>query len=158
MRDDNKGVSLVELIIVVAIIALFTGVAGYGLSLSSGKAADECARKLAASIQHARTASMGKNKTTIKVWKDAEGVWTQEVITMADKDTGGAAAAVEQDKVKVGAKNVDISGGMLGTELEFDRSSGALKNGSGEITFTISKASKTYTVKIVALTGRVTVE
>lgn len=166
MRNNNKGFSLVELIIVVAIISLFTGIAGYGISLSSGKAADECAQKLASSIQRARTSSMGKNETKIEISKDEDGVWAQETVTLADKDTGGAGADVPQEKVKVGAKNLNVkfNGSVLSegdvVKLEFDRSSGALKgyDSTAELLFVISKASKERKVKIVPLTGKVTVE
>ena len=166
MRNNNKGFSLVELIIVVALIALFTGIAGYGMSLSSGKAADECARKLASSIQRARTSSMGKNETNIKIWKNADGVWVQETVILADKDTGGAGETVVHDAVKVGEKNLSVlfQGGDLpdvpGVTFKFDRSSGALRehDSDSELLFTIAKSSNTKKVKIVPLTGKVTVE
>ena len=70
-KTNNLGFSLVELIIVVAIMSLFVGVTGYGLSLSSGKPAEECARKLAACIQHGRTTTMGKYRNIITVSKES---------------------------------------------------------------------------------------
>lgn len=170
MWDDNKGFSLVELIIVVAIMAAITGVVGYGLNLSSGKAADECAQKLASSLQHARTSTMGKFKTTITISKDDDGVWAQETVTVANKDTGREGEEKVGERVKIGDKNVKIvfddgtditdwtGGGSV--SFEFDRSSGALKSVdmSAAISFTISKASKTRIVEIVPLTGKVTVK
>lgn len=46
----NKGMSLVELIVVVAILAIFTGGITYSMNWASGKAAEECAQKLAYSL------------------------------------------------------------------------------------------------------------
>lgn len=178
MRKDNKGFSLVELIIVIAIMAAITGVMGYGLSLSSGKAADECAQKLTSSIQRTRTSTMGKYKTTIMISKDENGVWAQETITMANQDTGGEGTETEGDLVKVGDKNVKVelrigtSSGYVDlskVSFLFDRGSGALKSYKigdvwencdrvDKIYFRISRASKIRYIEIVPLTGKVAVK
>lgn len=179
MRKDNKGFSLVELIIVIAIMAAITGVMGYGLSLSSGKAADECAQKLTSSIQRTRTSTMGKFKTTIMISKDENGVWAQETITMANQDTGGEGTETNGDLVKVGDKNVKVelrvgtSSGYVDlskVSFLFDRGSGALKSykigesdwvncdSVDKIYFRISRASKIRYIEIVPLTGKVAVK
>lgn len=44
-KKDNRGVSLVEIIVVIAIMAVLVGVTSYGLSLISGKPVDECAKR-----------------------------------------------------------------------------------------------------------------
>lgn len=82
---------------------------------------------------------------------------------MANKDNDGGESTdeVAHERVKIGNKSVsvDFNGSPLSEVLfEFDRSSGALKgySSSAVISFTISKASKTKTVEIVPLTGKVT--
>lgn len=165
VRQNNKGFSLVEIVIVVAIMAILVGAVSYGLSFSSGKPADECARKLASCMQHARTATMGKFKTTITIRKDADGIWADETITNADKDSGGAGATTTTT-TKIGDAKVNISfsesGDVASTPVsfEFNRGSGALTTYADKavVSFTVSKASTTKTVEIVPITGKITVQ
>ncbi|MBQ2258111.1 MAG: type II secretion system protein [Lachnospiraceae bacterium] len=164
-RQNNKGYSLVELVIVVAIMAILVGAVSYGLSFSSGKPADECARKLASCMQHARTATMGKFKTTITIRKDADGIWADETITNADRDSGGAGATTTTT-TKIGDAKVNISFSETGdvastpVSFEFNRGSGALTTYADKavVTFTVSRASTTKTVEIIPITGKITVQ
>lgn len=170
-RADNHGFSLVELIIVVSIMALMISVMGYGLSLSSGKPAEECARKFAASIQHGRMTTMGKYRNIITVSKDAATgkiVVSEEIVTQID-DTGAEHKVTRTNNV--GSRQVTFEystdGGSTFTELtpgssitlRFDSGSGALKKtGPGDTyyaNYKISKANKTMYVLIETLTGRV---
>lgn len=170
-RTDNLGFSLVELIIVVAIMALMIGVVGYGLSLSSGKPAEECARKFAASVQHGRMTTMGKYRNTITVSKDAATgniVVSEAIVTQIDES--GAESTITRSS-NVGSKSVTFEystdGGSTYTELtpgsaitlRFDSGSGALKKtgpgGTYYANYKISKANKTKYVTIETLTGRV---
>lgn len=171
-KTNNLGFSLVELIIVVAIMSLFLGMTGYGLSLSSGKPAEECARKLAACIQHGRTTTMGKYRNIITVSKESESeqIVVKEEVTVRVNPDGSAAQTSERRSV-VGSKGVKIEystdGGNSFTELaagssimlRFDSGSGALrKTAPGDMyytTFRISKADKVKYVIIETLTGRV---
>lgn len=165
MRHDNKGFSLVEIIIVVALMAIMAGTVSYGLSFSSGKAADECARKLASCMQHTRTATMGKYKTTITIKKDADGIWAVEEVMTAGSD-GGEGTLIPSDPVKIGDANVNISfseGDDLAANpvtFVFDRGSGALTSFADKksVSFTVSKASTTRTVEIIPITGKITVK
>ena len=59
-KTDNKGMSLVEIIVVIAILSLFIGSVSYSINWASGKAAEECAQKLAYNLKQARTMAMGK--------------------------------------------------------------------------------------------------
>ena len=45
LNRDQRGFSMVELIIVIAIMSIMAGVVGYGFSLTNGKPAEECAKK-----------------------------------------------------------------------------------------------------------------
>ena len=172
-KTNDLGFSLVELIIVVAIISLFVGMTGYGLSLSSGKPAEECARKLAACIQHGRTTTMGKYRNIITISKESgsEQIVVKEMVTVNIEDDG--TEQTSERSSTVGSKGVKIEystdGGSSYTELtagssitlRFDSGSGALKKTApGDTyytTFKISKANKEKYVMIETLTGRVTV-
>jgi prepilin-type N-terminal cleavage/methylation domain-containing protein len=185
-RKDNSGLSLVELIIVLAIMSVLIGVASYGLSLSNGKPADECARKLASTLSHARTTTMGKYSDKIKVYFDSNnGVMVYEdILIKIEKDEGGNDKEVKSDRTStVGSKAVTVeykvvggtgstesaagnkngylplpdSGGAL--ELRFNSGTGALTlpDKASKVVFKISKAGTVDYVIITALTGKVTV-
>lgn len=172
IRNDNKGMSLVEIILVVAILSTMIGVVSYGLSLSGGKSVDECAQKITSAIQHARTNTMGKNKTTITITQDASKgvVATESIWTLAEDRSG----LTQTDNVRVvgkkglsikysvsGAGDVELTSGSSLT-LEFDRGSGELitTNGSNSAlctSITVSKGGKSKTIEIIPITGKVSI-
>lgn len=69
-KKDNRGVSLVELIIVIAIMSIIIGMTGYGLSLVSNKPVDECAKKIEMALNRNRTNAMGKKEAYIEFYLD----------------------------------------------------------------------------------------
>lgn len=172
MQHDNRGFSLVELIIVVAMSAALLGVMGYGMSLSDGKPAQECARKLASALQHGRTETMGKYRNVITVTKEADGRLTvTETPIVKIEDDGTVVPGTSRVSV-AGSKGVTVeykigSGGYTelapgnSIELRFDSGSGALKpivdGGTDYYTgFRLSKAGTVWYVTIQYLTGKVT--
>ena len=172
MRHNNKGMSLVEIVTVVAILSLLVGIVSYGFSLSSSRDVDTCAQKLSSSIQHTRTVTMGKNKTTITIKYKDEKIVVNEFVQIR-KDDG---TLVPNNKETVlGKKGVTLRYTLEGgselvlaatdsLELEFDRGSGALLktriNGT-EVALCkglrVVRGSKNATIDIVPLTGKVTV-
>lgn len=108
---------------------------------------------------------MGKFKTTITIRKDADGIWADETITNADRDSGGAGATTTTT-TKIGDAKVNISFSETGdvastpVSFEFNRGSGALTTYADKavVTFTVSRASTTKTVEIIPITGKITVQ
>ena len=171
-KQDNRGMSLVEIIIVVAIMSIFIGTVGYGLSMISGKPAEECGQKLLSALQHTRTITMGKKDTTITIFMDAEERIAVKEVAVKLLDNDGNTTTEERESV-VGAKGVAVictmSDGstvnITGTntvELKFDRGSGALRstrvNGIDNSTvctlITISKGDKIRYITITPVTGK----
>ena len=172
LNNDNRGFSLVEVIIVVAIMSTMIGVISYGWSMTSGKPAEQCAKKLSAAISHGRTATMGKYRNVITVKKETDGRLTvTELTTISVHDDGSDDQTSTRSSV-VGAKDVTVEY-KIGTgdyttlaedhsiELRYDSGSGAMKktaNGGADYYtgFRISKAGKVWYVKMETLTGKVT--
>lgn len=164
--------SLVEIIIVVAIMSVFIGVMGYGISMISGKPAEECAQKLLSAIQHTRTITTGKQDTTITIFMDSEERIVTKEVSVRLLDNDGNTTTEERESV-VGAKGVSVIctmsdgstvniTGANTVELKFDRGSGALRstrvNGIDNSTvctlITISKGDKIRYITITPVTGK----
>lgn len=172
LNKDSRGFSLVEIIVVIAIMSIMAGVVGYGFSLTNGKPAEECAKKLSAAISHGRTVTMGKYRNTITVRKEDDGRLTVTEDTLVKVEDDGTEVKLPQRKSVVGIKGVTVeyktsSAGYTelapGSEIQirYDSGSGALKktaNGGADYYtgFQISKAGKVWYVKLETHTGRVT--
>jgi len=169
MKCNNKGFSLVELIIVIAMMVVLVSAVGYGVSLASSKDVEQCAQSMMSSIQHCRTVTMGKNMTTITISYDGDGtvIATENVTKVKDDRTLDISSSSTK---KVGKKGLQVkynlSGGgdvLLSTTpltLEFDRGCGALLKTNGSetnlcTTITISDNNTTKTIVITPLTGKV---
>lgn len=173
MRSDNKGFSLVEVIIAVTIIAVLTGTVGYGLSFVSGRPAEECARKTVSILQHARTITMGKYKVVLSI-ENHDGqisIIQSTYKTQSDYDSATpdiTASVVSSKAVKFeysddGTNYQELTDGSS-LQIEFSRSTGALKSKDAEDVpdesktywkyFRISKAHTVKNISILPLTGR----
>lgn len=155
-KKDNKGYSLVEMIVILAIMAALGGVVVYGLSLVSSKPVTQCARQMQILLEQNRTVAMGKeNNTYVVIYKTSSGIMAQEFIN----------GSLSGEPTKIGESTVDVTcGGSSignsvddGVKVEFDRSTGALK-GNAKLVFVISRGSRVSTLTIERLTGKVRIE
>lgn len=166
MRQDNRGVSLVEIIIVVAIIAVLGGVGIWGLNAMTGRPAQQCAQKIVYSLERHRTTAMGKVQAEYWLVEDNNRVYVEEYLCN-DPAVGLALA----NRVEIGSSGVKVQY-MLGTDptlydltqplkLAFDRSTGAFKPqpGGGYCTKIIAKrGGREFEVTLVPLTGKVYID
>ncbi len=168
MKKNNKGFSLVELVIVVAIIVVIGGFAFTGMAILSSKPVDECAKKIQVALEGNRNTTMGKLSASISFYRDSNGdIYVEEVID-------GATPYVKQIGSDVDVTYKDAAGNSYSLPvspskltMSFDRASGSLKplsGGSYVSEFVVSRGTpsergfRQLTVKIDKLTGRVSVE
>jgi prepilin-type N-terminal cleavage/methylation domain-containing protein len=179
LKADNCGFSLVEIIVTVMIASVITGTVGFGLSLSSGKPAERCARSLASALSHARTTTMGRYRNEITIKNTGSGGYTVNeniIISLNDDDTVKESS---QRGTTVGDGSVTLEYSLTGNDsdyktlsvgqsltVHFDSGSGALNDSialindsesGGTETLKISKGqlkfriSKSGTVKYVTI-------
>lgn len=171
MKKDNRGLSLVELVIVIAIMTVLTGVISMGIGIAVSKPADECASKLKAALQNARVTSMGKLDTTISVYTKDEKIYLMQKVV--------SESGTNSTETLIGAKGVEVKYKISGESsyrdlgdsshplvLSFNRSSGAFKDLSAMgfatktycVEIQVSKGNKTKLLKLSSLTGKIQME
>ncbi len=70
---DNRAISLMEVIVVVAIMSVLIGVTSLGFGMVSTKSANECAEKMDICLNRVRIQTMGKQKGFLAFYSDSEG-------------------------------------------------------------------------------------
>ncbi len=161
----NQGYSLVELIVVIAIMAVLTGTLAISVSAIGGFKAKECAKNIQSYINKTRVNTMGKNSVVLHLYKGADGAFYAQTIT---NGTADAAQVIGKKTVTVRyTDGDDLSAASelddTGVYIQFDRSSGAMQLPAvGPSIYvhkiSVSQGSRTYVLTIYKETGKVVSE
>ena len=73
MNDNNKGMSLVELVVTMAIMAVIASMLIIGLGIVPRNAAKSCANGIKTVVGQTRIMTMGKNETILELYQDSNG-------------------------------------------------------------------------------------
>ncbi|MCH5274827.1 MAG: prepilin-type N-terminal cleavage/methylation domain-containing protein [Lachnospiraceae bacterium] len=176
MRKDNRGLSLVEIIIVITILAILAGAVTTGVSLATGRPADECAAKLQSAIQSSRLSAMGKVNVTLEIYMNDKGyIYVAETVE-TESENPTDPPVVRTTLTRIGDLGVSLeftlTNGVTTTLqpnhansliLSFDRSSGAFKPIAGYSdvyckTITISRGNRVKELELTYVTGKVTLK
>lgn len=172
---NNKAFSLIELIVVIAIMAVLAGVSALGIGLVTGKPAESCANKLVTAVQSNRMTAMGKLDAHIEIYENATGIWVKEVVAEVGEPDRVTTTRIGDRGVKVEYRITGDAEGSwrpLGDEsnpliLRFDRSSGAFHDlslmgtsyeGKYCLAIRCSKAHTVMNIKLTYLTGKIALE
>lgn len=175
MRHDNRGMSLVELVIVVAIIVVVGAVGITSFNAMTGKPAQQCAQKLVYSLEKHRTTSASKVGAYYVLSYDPA---TKEIIAEEFVSNDLSAGYISVGRSAIGASKVEVTYYVDGDAtaynlttgsitLQFDRSSGAFKPLSSANTATngkyckkivASRGGREFEVTLVPLTGKVYID
>ena len=167
---DNKGFSLVELIVVIAIMSILAGVVTISLSSANGTYVKECAAHMKSQLNNARQMTMAKSRVSLKFYVDSNGAYYADMCVYGSDQV----SVIDTTTTKLGRKSVVVQYTTNSSyaessfttltasnpiEIEFDRSSGAVKNSSGCVKqIKVSKGSNTKKITIYPETGKVAVE
>lgn len=160
-KMNDRGFSLVELMVVIGIIAVVLGAFTYGYSIISNKQVDQCAKKLQSTLDSTRNTAMGKSSVDLKISYESGKIIAVRVI---NGDTANA------KRIELGDGDLSVtyyfnngSSKTLAAEaidkISFDRASGSLKAYTGSLyinKISISNGRKNIDINIDKLTGRVT--
>ncbi|HKM35809.1 MAG TPA: prepilin-type N-terminal cleavage/methylation domain-containing protein [Lachnospiraceae bacterium] len=170
MKKDNRGASLIELIFVMAILAVLACSVGLGINLISERPANQCASKLKSMMQNNRVTTMGIWNARLEIYADpAGGVFVKEVIRKAGGTETEEFTTLVDKGVTVQYKDNDGTYRLLGNNtaplvISYNRSSGAFNDLSATdaslagkycTEITVSKGSTERTLKLSYLTGKI---
>ena len=163
LHIDNKGYSLIELVIVLAIIAVLMGTVFYSIILVFSANAKSCANNIQRSIGDCKVTTMGKADAYMELFRESDGtVYTQMHVTESD------GTVTDEERQKVGTNKVYVgyeADGDTKTSLEagdkivirFDRSSGGFRPDAGGVIYKniyVEGGSKKYRIEMIPFTGK----
>lgn len=172
-KRDNRGVTLVELIIVMAILGVIIGMTGFGLGMITKKPVDECAKKIEMALNQNRTNAMGNTEAWLEFYMENDRAAVREKLVSSVRDAGHPVEKVRESVI--GAKEVKVrlyykvGNSESWVELDsvrrigFQRDTGSLTGeADGRVYTRIEVYKGTYsptgymrTIELDALTGKV---
>ncbi len=163
MRKDNRGISLVEILVVIAIMGVVAAVGLWGLGSLSGRPAQQCAQRIAYSLERHRISSMGKVDAYYTISVDDKG---RIIGTEGLRSTATEPATYVETKSELGTNRVKLyyenSAGdrtevpESGITFKFDRGSGAFQNSYFPCVRLVAvSGGREVKIELVKLTGKV---
>lgn len=172
-NNKNKGYSLIELVVVIAIMAILVGVFAISVSSLSGRKVNKCADEIVSTLERARVLTLGKEQNQVEfrlyyesTAKEYRAQIYQGGTLVSDRVVGKEPIEIkvvfEGDTTKYDLKAQTIKGtapyvttgvGAEGLFLVFNRSSGAFEPGTNTVGDT-----KDYCSKIIISGGNRTIE
>jgi prepilin-type N-terminal cleavage/methylation domain-containing protein len=160
-KRNNRGFSLIELIVIMAILAVVSGAAISLVGILNGRQAKQCRDEILSKLDSVRTTTMGKRTATATLEKDGN-VYVFKVSTTLNS------ATPEERKSSLDSSRVTLyystnSDGSDRQELtspltiEFDRASGAMKaqpDGTYIRHIYAVQGSKEYGIRLYPETGK----
>lgn len=106
-NNKNGGFSLVELIVVIAIMAVLTGIAAMSLASVMGVSVKQCARDIQSAANQTRVSTLGKDEVIMTITKGNKAKSSEAYYcTIVTKDGLGKTTENEE---KIGRSNLDIT-------------------------------------------------
>lgn len=168
MRKDNKGFSMVELVVVIALMAVLGSVLVYSFSMVTGQEARQCANNISTVLDKAKNYAMTKSGSSdayVEITKGSDGfiaTFYKPVSPINDSAVPGSADYAQLETESIGKKAVGVTVTLEGgssfeinettrLRIYFDRVSGAFKEA---VVISGSSETKAYCTGITIVRGR----
>ena len=163
--QNNKGLSLIEIIIVLAIMSIIGGAFLLTTAVATDKHVSSCGEKMLSSLEQTRNLAMGKQTGYIEISKPSasDSVYIQMYLDgygagheYGDRVAIGHQGLTVEYLVEGASDYASLSGGTI--TLEFSRSNGSLITTPAIKKIRITNGRRTYIITIDKFTGRVSGE
>lgn len=173
MRKDNKGYSLVELIVVIAIVSVLGLGALWSIVMVFSANAKTCANDIMGAISECKVMTMSKGQGNVRViiYRSSNGNIYSE-LQMRESSGSGWTAAHEAEKIGARKCSVGTADGAddlpdkaNAWEIYFDRSSGSFlyssdpgKPNTSVTEIYVQGGHRNYHIRLEELTGKTIME
>ncbi|MBO4908212.1 MAG: prepilin-type N-terminal cleavage/methylation domain-containing protein [Lachnospiraceae bacterium] len=158
LKENNKGLSLVEIIIVLAIMSALAGILLLTTSMATDKHVNSCALKIEASLEQTRSMALGKQGAALKLWQDGDGVWLEMFVNGTDSYGGKVNVGRPGLTVTIIKNGSPTTLDATGEVIHFSRSNGSVTDVPGVTAISVTNGDRIYEVYIDTYTGKVTSE
>lgn len=166
LKSNNAGLSLLELIVVVAIMAVVGGIVVLSTSVATDKHVSSCAEKITTSLEQTRSLALGKRTAYIDFTQvTGEVVQAQMYV---DGQPYGNLCEIGRSGLTITLTYDDGSAEVLTAaspaRIEFSRSNGSIINQTGAnsgktiVSIDVTNTRRDVLVKIDKFTGRIETE
>ncbi|MCR4791509.1 MAG: prepilin-type N-terminal cleavage/methylation domain-containing protein [Lachnospiraceae bacterium] len=156
IKLNDQGLSLIEIIIVLAIMTIIGAATILSTRVATDKHVNSCAEKIASSLEQTRGLALGKREAYLTIAQDADGVHLQMYV---DGKPYGELFDVGRPGVQVNLLYSDGSSSSLASSvvrIDFSRSNGsATTNPASVVEIAVTNTSREIHIKIDKFTGRV---
>ena len=154
---NHKGFTLIEMVVVIAIMGIMMGIGSYSLSLIASANAKECTHEINAALVSTRTkaysSDSGTSVATMTLKKGTDGSIYVDKSFEDEKKVGGSKVAVSYSADGSTYTELDNAG----LTFSFNRSSGAF-NALPCKYIKVASGTKTYIITCYKNTGKTMVE
>ncbi len=155
-KRSDGGYSIVELIIVIAIIAVIVAAVSYSIVMIFSANAKACANNLQRAVSDCKVTAMGKADASLEIYGQDGKVYSRMTVDGVAQEpqkigTNKVSVTCEKD----GSAVKDISAGDSVT-ITFDRSAGSFTEATTDAfdTIVIAGGHREYELKLIRLTGK----
>lgn len=159
MRRDQRGFSLVELVVVIAVMAVLGTVGVLSFAMVSGRQVTSCTEEVESYINQTKMQALSRASAELEIFVKSDGVYVNLSVEGRDVKVGKAGIQV---KYKTdGGTEVTLSDSER-LVLSFDRSSGAFSTLNGGSAYckeiTIESGSHSGKIILIPQTGKFYIE